>query len=187
MKMIVGLGNPGKEYAQTRHNVGFEVLDELAGRAKAALKKSWRWPVESGEWKAGDRSVLLVKPRTFMNASGPPVAALARKKGIAAADVLVVFDDVDLPVGQLRLRTKGSAGGHNGLKSVIASLGTEEFPRLRVGVGRPNGGGDMIDHVLSRFTPEERTTMKASIARAADAVERVLDGGLEKAMNEFNG
>lgn len=188
MKMLVGLGNPGREYAHTRHNVGFEVIDEVASRSKAGLKKSWRWPVETGEASMGDRSVLLVKPRTFMNASGSPVAALARKKGISAAEIMIVVDDVDLPVGQLRLRKKGSAGGHNGLKSVIASLGSEEFPRLRVGVGRPaGGGGEMVNHVLSRFSTEERDAIKAAIVRGADALEWVMERGLDSAMNEFNG
>ena len=188
MKMIVGLGNPGREYAHTRHNVGFDVLDELAVRVSAVLKKSWRWPVDVGDAQVGGRAMLLVKPRTFMNASGPPVAALARKKGIAPGDVLVVYDDVDLPLGQLRLRKKGSAGGHNGLKSVIASFGGDEFPRLRVGVGRPTAGrGDMVDHVLSTFAPDERETMTAALARAADTVQCAAEFGMDRAMNEFNG
>lgn len=188
MKMIVGLGNPGREYAHTRHNVGFDVLDLLAKQAGAEWKKSWRWPVETGEAEVGGRRLTLVKPRTFMNASGPPVAALARKKGIAPADVLIVYDDVDLPAGQLRLRKKGSAGGHNGIKSVIASLGTEEFPRIRVGVGRPEQGGrDMVDHVLSKFAPDEREEMAAAMKRAADAVARAVESGMDRAMNEFNG
>jgi PTH1 family peptidyl-tRNA hydrolase len=185
--MIAGLGNPGRAYARTRHNAGFEVLDALGGRLGAQWRRSWRWPVETAEVEAGGGKVLLVKPRTFMNASGPPVAALARKKGFASEDVMVVYDDVDLPVGQLRMRKKGSAGGHNGLKSVIASLGTEGFPRLRVGVGRPAGSGDMVDHVLSTFTPEERKTMEEAVGRAADALERAVSDGLDRAMNEFNG
>ncbi len=188
MKMIVGLGNPGRQYAHTRHNVGFDVLDALAKRAGAALKNSWRWPVETGEMPIGDRKVLLVKPRTFMNASGPPVAALARKKGVEPGEILVVVDDVDLPAGQLRLRKKGGAGGHNGLKSVIASMGTEDFGRVRVGVGRPTGGGEeMVAHVLSKFAPDEREAMKAAIERAADAVVKIVESGMDRAMNEFNG
>lgn len=188
MKMIVGLGNPGREYARTRHNVGFDVVERVAERIGTGWRRSWRWPVEVGEGSLGGRTVWLVKPRTFMNASGPPVAAWARKKGVAPADVLVVYDDVDLPVGQLRLRKKGGPGGHNGMKSVIAAFGTEEFPRLRVGVGRPEGGGrDMVEHVLSTFAPDEREAMDAARARAADAIERAVEQGLDRAMNEFNG
>ena len=187
IRMVVGLGNPGRSYERTRHNVGFEVVDELARRHKVELAQSSRWDVELAEWRVHGHAVELVKPLTFMNASGPPVAAAARKRGWEPGSVLVVYDDVDLPIGQLRLRKKGSAGGHNGIKSMIAALGTQEFPRLRVGVGRPVESGGMVDHVLSRFTPDERKVMVEAIVRAADAVEAALQHGLDKAMNEFNG
>ncbi len=187
MKLVVGLGNPGRAYERTRHNAGFDVLDELARRAGVEFRRSWRWPVMTAEAVLGSAKVLLVKPQAFMNRSGPPVAALARKRGWGAAEMLVVVDDVELPPGVLRLRKQGSSGGHNGLKSVAASLGSEAFARLRVGVGRPTAGGEMAEHVLSRFTPAERETMGVALVRAADAVECVVEKGLDRAMNEFNG
>lgn len=187
MKLVVGLGNPGRGYERTRHNVGFDVVEELARRGGSSFRRSWRWPVLLATVELGGREVQLVKPQSYMNASGPPVAALAGKKGVAPSDVLVVVDDVELPPGTLRLRPKGGAGGHNGLKSLIAALGTEAFPRLRVGVGRPVAAGEMVDHVLSRFTPQEREKMEQARSRAADAVASAVEHGLEKAMNEFNG
>ena len=187
MKLVVGLGNPGRKYEHTRHNVGFAVLDELARRAGVAFRRSWRFPADLAEVTLGGRRVLLVKPRTFMNRSGEAVGPLARKKGAAPDEVLVVVDDVELDCGRLRLRRDGRAGGHNGLKSLVESLGSEAFPRVRVGVGRAEEGGDLADHVLSRFAPVERTVVAASVQRAADAVEQVLESGLETAQNRFNG
>jgi PTH1 family peptidyl-tRNA hydrolase len=187
MKMIVGLGNPGKKYAHTRHNVGFDVLDALAVRGRATFRRSWRFPVQLGEIEAGGEKLLLVKPQTYMNRSGEAVAALGRKKGVAPADVIVVVDDVELDCGQLRIRRSGSAGKHNGLQSVIDHLGTNEFARLRVGVGRVPAGQSRIDYVLSRFRPEEQSAMRDAVARGADAVLSVVEDGLETAMNRFNG
>lgn len=187
MKLVIGLGNPGRAYERTRHNAGFEVVDELARRAGSSFRRSWRWPILTAEAELGSVKVLLVKPQAFMNRSGPPVAALARKRGVSAGEILLVVDDVDLPPGVLRLRKQGSAGGHNGLKSVAQSLGSEAFARLRVGVGRPAGQTEMVDHVLTRFTPAEQDVMKTALVRAADAVQGVLEKGLDRAMNEFNG
>lgn len=187
MKLVVGLGNPGRKYERTRHNVGFDVLDELARRAGVEFRRSWRFPAEMAEVVLDGKRLLLVKPRTFMNRSGEAVGPLARKKGAAPGEVLVVVDDVELECGRLRLRRDGRAGGHNGLKSVIELLGSESFPRVRVGVGRKQQGGDMVQHVLGRFTPDEQAVMKDAVARAADAVEVVLKEGLEKAQNQFNG
>ena len=186
MKLIVGLGNPGRAYEKTRHNVGFDVVELLASRSGAEFRKRLMAPVQTAEARIGGGPVLLVKPLSFMNASGPPVAGLVRKKGVAPQDLVVVVDDVDLPLGKLRIRPKGSAGGHNGLKSLIAHVGSDEFVRVRVGVGRP-GEGDMVKHVLSKFAPDERDVIVEAIGRAADAVEKIVAESVEKAMNEFNG
>ena len=184
--MVVGLGNPGRAYHRTRHNVGFEVVDELAKREGLKFKRSPRAPVETAEWRFRGQQVMLVKPLSFMNDSGTPVAALARRKGIGPESVLVVYDDVELAPGKLRVRPKGSAGGHNGMKSLIAGFGSEEFPRVRVGVGRPAPGSEMVQHVLTRFTPDERKSVDESVVRAADAVVSLMEHGVAKTMNEFN-
>ncbi len=187
MKMIVGLGNPGREYQHTRHNAGFDVLDELAQRHGGKFRGSFRFPAETGEVSFGGASVLLVKPVTYMNSSGGAVGPLMRKRGIELADLIVVVDDVDLELGRLRIRGQGSPGGHNGLKSVEAALGSDEYVRVRVGVGRPKMPGEMVNHVLSRFAPDEKEAADQVVARAADAVEMMVTDGLVKAMNNFNG
>lgn len=187
MKMVVGLGNPGRKYEHTRHNVGFDVVDELARRAGVAFRRSWRFPADLAEATLAGKRVLLVKPRTFMNRSGEAVGPLARKRGVAPAELLVVVDDVELECGRLRLRRDGRAGGHNGLKSLIELVGSEAFPRVRVGVGRVPEGGDLVQHVLGRFAPDDRKVMSEAVNRAADAVELVMKDGLEKAQNTFNG
>lgn len=185
MKLIVGLGNPGREYAGTRHNVGFDVADELAERMGVTFRRSWRFPAELAEGALEGERVILVKPRTFMNRSGEAVAPLMSKKGVTPADVIVVVDDVDLPLGRLRLRKAGSAGGHNGLKSIIASIGSDQFPRVRIGIGRDTAR-DTADHVLGRFTPEEQPVMAEAIRRAADSISVAIRSGWDRAMNEFN-
>jgi PTH1 family peptidyl-tRNA hydrolase len=182
MHAVVGLGNPGSQYKSTRHNVGFEVVDELARRWNITLKK-WKNTADIGVVRS--RDVLLVEPRTFMNNSGEAVAAIMTFYRIVPEDVLVVVDEVQLPLGKLRLRRSGSAGGHNGLKSVIAHVG-DQFPRLRIGVGRGEIQWDLADHVLSRFEPAERPTIDSALVRAADAVETFVDAGVEAAMNRFN-
>jgi PTH1 family peptidyl-tRNA hydrolase len=187
VKLIVGLGNPGKQYERTRHNIGFAVLDELARRAEAAFRKPWLAKAETVQAELAGQSVLLAKPVTFMNLSGTAVAPLARKRGLEAADVVVVSDDMELPLGKLRIRARGGAGGHNGLKSVIEQLGSDEFARVRVGIGRSAGEGDATSHVLGRFSAEERRALEPVIAAAADAVEGILRDGAETAMNKFNG
>jgi PTH1 family peptidyl-tRNA hydrolase len=184
MKVICGLGNPGERYRYTRHNVGFRVVDLLADR----------WKVSGGRVRDGAASievsrpsgaVLLVKPMKYMNLSGGPLRAAMRQTNAEPEhDVLVVADDVDLPLGRIRLRRSGSAGGHNGLRDIIAALGTNEFARLRVGIGR---GGETVDHVLSTFRPGEAELAALAVAVAADAAERWLVDGVEAAMNEFNG
>jgi PTH1 family peptidyl-tRNA hydrolase len=182
MKAIVGLGNPGKDYDGTRHNVGFEVVDELARRWHARLR-SWKSIAELV--RIPEHDVVLVKPKTFMNLSGQAVRAVADFYHAEAHEVLVVVDEAQLPLGRLRLRGSGSAGGHNGLKSVIEHLG-EEFPRLRIGVERGDRRSDLSDRVLSRFPPDEREVMDKAVNRAADAAETYLSEGILAAMNRFN-
>lgn len=182
MKAIVGLGNPGAEYAGTRHNVGFEVIDELARRWGARLRP---WKGVAGLAVVSGREAVLVEPLTFMNLSGEAVSRAAAFYRIDPADVLVVVDEVQLPVGRLRLRRGGSAGGHNGLKSIVQHMG-DGFPRLRIGVGRGDPGWDLADHVLSRFTRDERSVADEAVARAADAAEMFIEQGVEAAMNRYN-
>ncbi len=186
MKLVVGLGNPGSEYRDTRHNVGFLVADELARRWR--VPDAWREKFEALHIKTmlGDDAVVVAKPLTFMNLSGQAVAGLAAFYKIDPADVLVVTDDVALPLGRLRARPEGGAGGHNGLKSIIQHLGTQAFPRVRVGVGRGDDRRDLSDHVLGRFDAGERDIVSAAVLRAADATERFLSDGIERVMSAFN-
>jgi PTH1 family peptidyl-tRNA hydrolase len=182
MKAIVGLGNPGAEYVSTRHNVGFEVVDELARRWQVKLKK---WRKVGTLALAKDHDALLMEPATFMNLSGEAVLSVGSFYKVNLADWLIVVDDVNLPLGRVRMRKMGSAGGHNGLKSVIQHLGPD-FARLRIGVGRGDPKWDLADHVLARFEPEERRSVEEAIGRAADAVETFVTEGIEPAMNRFN-
>jgi PTH1 family peptidyl-tRNA hydrolase len=185
MKLIAGLGNPGEKYRGTRHNVGFEVIDLLARRAGIVFETA---PVEAmqARWRRPEDVVLLAKPLTFMNLSGSAVAGLCRFYKIDVADLLIVSDDVNLPLGRLRARATGSEGGHNGLRSIAESLGTIDYARLRIGVGRGDMRRDLADHVLARFAPDELPGIDAAIARAADAVEVWLSDGIAKMMNAFN-
>jgi peptidyl-tRNA hydrolase, PTH1 family len=183
VKLVVGLGNPGPQYRDTRHNVGFWVVDELARRWN--LSDAWRERDEAMFVKQPGGSVL-VKPLTFMNLSGFAVSRLRQFFQVDPADIFVIVDEAALPVGRLRARPKGSAGGHNGLKSLIEQLGTNEFPRLRLGVGRGDARRDLADHVLSKFDPAERDTILAATLRAADASEMFISDGIESVMNTFN-
>ena len=182
MKAIVGLGNPGAEYAGTRHNVGFEVVDELARRWQVTLKK-WKAIAEIALVK--DRGVVLVEPKTYMNESGRAVSAVMAFYKILPEDVLIVVDEAQLPLGKLRLRPSGSAGGHNGLKSVIEHVG-RDFPRLRIGVDRGDPDWDLSDRVLSRFPRTEREVVDRAVTRAADAADTFVSDGVHLAMNRFN-
>jgi PTH1 family peptidyl-tRNA hydrolase len=184
VKLIVGLGNPGREYEHTRHNVGFQVAEELAHRYRVTLKSRASWKARVAKIAEIGDGVLLAEPTTFMNLSGWAVREIAGFHKLAPSDVLVVVDDADLPLGRLRLRTSGSAGGHNGLKSVIQELGTIEFPRLRVGVGRQ--AGELKNHVLGRFSVEEKAQIDAAVKRAADAAELFAKENILAAMNKFN-
>jgi PTH1 family peptidyl-tRNA hydrolase len=182
VKAIVGLGNPGAEYSGTRHNIGFDVVDELARRWSVTLKK---WKTTAHLAVVQDREVLLVEPKTFMNESGLAVGGVMAFYKILPADVLVIVDEIQLPLGKLRLRWSGSAGGHNGLKSVIAHVG-QDFPRLRIGVERGDPESMLRHHVLSKFPPGEREIVARAVSRAADAVETFVSDGLQVAMNRFN-
>ena len=185
MKAIVGLGNPGAQYKGTRHNVGFAVLDELAKRASVEFESA---PADAlmARWRRTDEPVLLVKPLTYMNLSGQAVGELSRYFKIEPVDLLIVVDEVQLPLGKLRARARGSAGGHNGLKSVIAHLG-DNYGRLRLGVGRGDSRRDLADHVLARFDKDEAADAERMIARAADAAETFITSGIAAVMNQFNG
>ena len=186
MKLVVGLGNPGPEYRDTRHNVGFWVIDEIARRWGVSDSGRERFAAWNVRATRGGESVLLAKPLTFMNNSGFVVSRLSQYFQIEPPDLLVVIDEAALPLGRLRARREGSAGGHNGLKSIIEQLGGQAFPRLRVGVGRGDNRRDLADHVLSRFEPDERATIEAATLRAADAVEMFVADGIEGVMNTFN-
>ena len=185
MKLVAGLGNPGDRYRGTRHNVGLEVADLLAGRHGLAFEAAPASALQA-RWRRGGDVVWVVKPLTFMNVSGEAVSVLVRYYRIAFADVLIVCDDVNLPLGRLRARASGTEGGHNGLRSIALHFGTIDYPRLRVGVGRGDDRRDLADHVLARFDPDERPGIESAIARAADAVETWIDAGLERVMNTFN-
>jgi PTH1 family peptidyl-tRNA hydrolase len=189
MKVIAGLGNPGAEYANTPHSIGFEVVDALARSLGASWKRSSSFSGELAQGMLGSVKVLLVKPQTFMNLSGDCVAPVVRYHNAnAAEDLLVVSDDIDLPVGRLRIRKGGSAGGHNGLKSVIERTGSSDFVRLRIGVGRdPQSRSNVIGHVLGKFSPEDRQAMDEVVATAAEAVGAIENENLETAMNRYNG
>lgn len=180
LRLVVGLGNPGREYRDTRHNVGFMILDRLAERERAAFRTEKSWHAEVA--RTGD--LVLCKPLTYMNLSGQAVGPLSKFYKIDPSEILVVLDDMALPLGRLRLRTGGSAGGHNGLQSVIEHLGTQSVPRLRVGIGGAQGGA--VGHVLGRFALEERAGLEQSLDRAVSAIDCMRAQGIEAAMNTFN-
>jgi PTH1 family peptidyl-tRNA hydrolase len=185
MKLVVGLGNPGPKYEGTRHNVGFAAVDLLARRHSVSWEAAPRG-IEAlvANWRIG--GAILVKPLTFMNLSGTAVVGLLQFYKIELTDSIVLVDEVQLETGRVRIRPEGSAGGHNGLKSLIASLGTHGFPRLRIGVGRGDTRRDLADHVLARFEPEERSVVDEAIGRAADAAELFIADGVSAAMNRYN-
>lgn len=184
IKLIVGLGNPGSRYARNRHNVGFMVVEEFA-RAHSMDFARKKFNSEISEGAFDDVRVLMAKPLTYMNASGEAVSKLFAYYKIEPEDLIVVYDDLDLPLGKLRLRGSGSSGGHHGMESIIGCIGTSDFPRLRVGIGRPNPTSD-VDHVLGNFDGAERRVADQAIARAAEAIEFWVSGGIDKAMNKFN-
>ena len=184
--LVVGLGNPGARYESTRHNMGFLALDRLAEREKLRFNKL-RFKAWTAEWKLGEDKVLVMKPQTYMNLSGESVGAAARFYKIPADHILVVSDDIALPVGKLRLRAAGSAGGHNGLKNIIRHLGSDRFPRIKVGVGMPqNAEYDIADWVTGMPMGEEQKILLDALDRASQAIPAVITQGMDKAMNRFN-
>lgn len=184
--LIVGLGNPGGQYDNTRHNAGFLVADELARRGGFSIRRV-RFKALTAAAELGGQGVLVMKPTTYMNLSGEAVGEAARFYKLSPDHVLVISDDVDLPLGKLRIRKSGSAGGHNGLKSIIQHLGSDQFPRLKVGVGgKPHPDYDLGDWVLGRLQGEDKKVMDETVRRAAGAVECLLKDGIDKAMNQFN-
>jgi len=185
MFLVVGLGNPGQEYEKTRHNLGFMVLDELAARCNVkTFKTKHRALLEKSTLDGKD--VLLAKPQTFMNNSGEAVREIASWYKVAPEKIVVIYDDVDLEPGTLRLRTGGGAGGHHGVESVMNGLGHQDFVRVRVGIGRENFLGDVTKYVLENIPPGQKEIMKEAIISAADAVEEIIKTGVSSAMNKFN-
>ena len=184
MKIIVGLGNPGSEYSMTRHNVGFMAMDELA---RSLGISSWKKRNQAlvAEYR-GSEPVILVKPQTFMNLSGVAVGEVARWYKVSPEDIIVIFDDMDLPIGRLRLRMKGGSGGHKGIESLLTHLTNDSFNRIRIGIDRPPTNWQVVDYVLSSFTPEEQPLLKEAITRAAEAAQSIVKDGMSKAMNVFN-
>ncbi len=192
MKLIVGLGNPGRDYVNNRHNVGFKCLD-LFAREHGILLTQRGARSKLGTGAVARTKVVLAKPQTFMNLSGEAVSALMRRYHLSSKDILVIYDDLDLPLGKIRIREKGSSGGHNGLKSIISHLGTQDFPRIRVGISPAEDSSgsaapevDAIEHVLSDFTDEEKAVMREVYPRVAAAIECVLTEGIAAAMNKYN-
>jgi PTH1 family peptidyl-tRNA hydrolase len=191
MKLIVGLGNPGKTYARNRHNVGFRCLNYFA-RLHSVRFDHRQCQARAGTGKVRSEKLLLAKPGTFVNLSGNSVAGLVHKHNIPLSDLLVIYDDLDLPLGKIRLRQSGSSGGHKGMNSIISALGSEDFPRIRVGIGRPQAEGQsvsedaIINYVLSDFSPQEEATIKPVIAKVSEAIDCFLTQGIEVAMSMFN-
>ncbi len=185
MKIVVGLGNPGKRYGRGRHNLGFMVVDHLAGEHYVSVsEKKYRSLV--GSWELDNERILLVKPQSYMNRSGEAVTSLFRYLPVSGEDLVVIHDDLDLPFGRIRIRTKGSAGGHRGILSILQALGNESFFRIRIGIGRPPGGVDPTGFVLSPFTEEEQPLVEQVVSRAAQSVQSLLKDGVRQAMEKFN-
>lgn len=185
MKLIVGLGNPGKNYVGTKHNVGFEVID-LVAKAIGANVNKIKHKAMVGDGFIGGEKVILLKPQTFMNLSGESVKEAATFYKIPIEDIVIIYDDISLPVGSTRIREKGSAGGHNGMKNIIAHLGTDNFIRIRVGIGAKPNGWDLADYVLSRFEKGDEPLILSGYERAAKAVEIIVKDGTQAAMNQTN-
>lgn len=185
-QLVVGLGNPGPNYAKTRHNLGFLVADLLADRMGSNFKVHKRSGAEVSTGRLGGRPVVLAKPRTFMNESGRQIGPLAQFYSVQPADIIVVHDELDLDFGRIRLKIGGGEGGHNGLRSVAAALGTKDFQRVRIGIGRPPGRKDPAAHVLENFTAAERAEVPTICEQAADATELLVELGLEAAQNQVH-
>ena len=185
LSVIIGLGNPGPRYENTRHNVGFDTIDRLSKKHNIAITKIKHKAI-IGDGNIEGRRVLLVKPQTFMNLSGESVREIVEWYKVPVKNIIIIYDDIDLPVGKIRIRPKGSAGTHNGMRSVIYQIQSEDFPRIRIGVNKPPQGWDLADFVLSKFSADERKDVEDAIENAADAVEVILKSGIDKAMNRYN-
>ena len=185
VKLVVGLGNPGDEYAGTRHNIGFMVIDRLLRDQAVKVKRQCQSDV--AEYLVGSKSVLLQKPLTYMNCSGDAVKKLCRRKKIKPSEVLVIYDDLDIKPGRLRIRFGGGSGGHNGIKSMTARFGSADYGRIKVGIGRPGSVADVVDYVLQNFSENEESLIKSVIEKTAEAVLMLCNEGYEAAMNTFNG
>ena len=186
MYVVVGLGNPGKQYENTRHNVGFNVIDILAKENGISVTKI-KHKALIGEGRIGSEKVLLVKPQTYMNLSGETLIDIYNYYKVDMENIIVIYDDIDLDVGKLRIRKKGSAGTHNGMRSIIKCLGAGDFPRIRVGVSKPMKGQDLADFVLSRFKKEEADDLQVGLEKAAKSVDCMIRENIDKAMNQYNG
>lgn len=185
MKLVIGLGNPGLRYANTRHNVGFKVINKVAKLTKIKVKGR-RYKSRMGEGKILEHEVILAQPMTYVNLSGEAVELLVRNFQVKLSDLLVVYDDISLELGKIRIRKKGSAGGHNGMNSIIEKLCSQEFPRIRIGIGSPPPEIEIRDYVLSRFTKEENEIIESAIEKAAQAVICTIEEGIDAAMNRYN-
>lgn len=185
LKLVIGLGNPGKEYARTRHNAGFMVVERLADAFRISMDKN-KFDTIYGKGKIQAKDVMLAKPQAFMNRSGPPVQKLAGFYRISCEDMLIIHDDIDLAFGRIKIKEKGGDGGHKGIRSIKDALGGGNFTRLRIGIGRSGAGADVVDHVLGRFDPEEKALLDKIIATAMDAVLTILCEGAKEGMNRFN-
>lgn len=185
MKLIIGLGNPGKDYEKTRHNIGFEVIDVLADKWNIPLNQAKHKGLYGVGYVNGEK-VILLKPMTYMNLSGESVRAVIDFFKVNVEDIVVLYDDLDLAVGKVRLRQKGSAGGHNGIKSIISHLGTDQFNRIRIGISRPEGGMSVTNHVLGRFKAEEWVEIQPILEKCSEACCHFIDSPFLKVMNEFN-
>ena len=187
MYIIAGLGNPGREYVNTRHNIGFEAIDTIASKYNIKLNKE-KFKAIYGEGFIAGEKVLLLKPQTYMNLSGESLRDFVNWYKVDTENIIIIYDDISLPVGKIRIRPKGSAGGHNGIKSIIFQLGTDVFPRIKIGVGSPqNKDYDLADYVLGKFSKEEIDILIKTVIRATEAVETIIKYGTEKAMSGFNG
>jgi PTH1 family peptidyl-tRNA hydrolase len=186
MRVVVGLGNPGKKYENTPHNIGFDVIDVLARRHDCKLKRSLRFRARVGKIAALGEDIFLVKPQTYVNNSGWSVSAVLRYYKLAEHELIVVLDDVAVEMGRIRIRRQGSSGGHNGLRSISAGLGTDAFTRVRVGIGSDKAGPDLVNYVLSPIQGRARKLMDNVVVRTAEAIEDIVGDGEEKAMNEYN-
>jgi len=185
LSVVIGLGNPGPRYENTRHNVGFDTVDLLSKKHNIDVTKVKHKAI-IGDGNIGGHRVLLVKPQTFMNLSGESVREIIEWYKVPVENIIIIYDDIDLPVGKIRIRPKGSAGTHNGMRSVIYQIQSEDFPRIRIGIDKPPQNWDLADFVLSKFSTDERKSVEEAIANAAEAVEVILNSGIDKAMNRYN-